>query len=316
MQNTFIFSPVRSDLIERCLYTLYKYTPPNFYVYLIDQTPKGLNSELLRNKYKNLMYIRTPRTMTHHAGNLGFAKSANLGIQLVETPYFTLSNDDIEFVNRRWWQGVMDTFAKVEASTPDRPAVMVNPASIKLPDWSVGLPKGEHHYILPYKEKYTEDDYTDLVEKEHYINEHLTLMPGSVIDGVVMYESVFDTRKFLEVGLLDERFYVGMGEDYDWNCRANMKGYRSVGTTLSWVYHHWSMSFSALQEQEEIKETVDRGLEWNNSPEKWGEHFDHWGLSCTKCENRLRSDSKNEWATCPNHPDEKYKMPENTITPL
>lgn len=315
MQNTFIITPVRPDLIERCLETLYKHTVPNFYVYLIDQTPKGLNSELLRNKYKNLMYIRTPRTMTHHAGNLGFAKVANLGISLVETPYFTLCNDDVEFVNRKWWQGVMDTFTKVEASTPDRPAVMVNPASIKLPDWSVGLPKGEHHYILPYKEKYTEDDYTDLVEKEHYINEHLTLMPGSVIDGVVMYESVFDTRKFLEVGMLPEQHYPGMGEDYWWGARANMFGYRSVGTTLSWVFHHWSKSFESLQAQEEIKETLDTNLIWNDNNADWGENFDHWGMKCTQCEERMRT-KDGITAICPNHPQEVYKMPEARTTPL
>lgn len=317
MDNTFIIPCIRTDLIERCLETLYKYTPPNFYVYVIDQTILGLPAEKLRAKYKNLMIIRTPRTSTHHAGNLGFAKASNLGIQLVETPYFTLCNDDVEFINRKWWWGAMDTFKKVEEATPDRPAVMVNPASLKLPDWSVGLPKGQDHYILPYKDKYSEDDYDYLLNQDHFINEHLTIKPGSVIDGVVMYCSVFNTERFMEVGMLPERYYVGGGEDYSHNCRANMHGYRSVGTTLAWVYHHWSMTFKSIQEQEEIKATVDEALSWNNNHEEWGEQFDSWGIKCTQCGNRLQVNKDYvNIATCPKHPEEKYQMPPISRTPL
>lgn len=231
----------------------------------------------LRDKYKNLMIIRTPRTDTHTKGNLGFAKATNMGISLVETPYFTMCNDDVEFINRKWWWGCMDTFDKVADATPDRPAVMVNPASIKLPDWSVGRPKGDDFYILPYKKKYSEEDWQHLVNDEHYVNEYLTIMPGTLIDGVTMYCSVVRTDRFLKIGILDERFYPGGGEDYDYNCRANLTGFRSVGTTMSWVFHHWSKSFATIQEQQATKDLIDDKLRWNNNNEKWGENFDIWG---------------------------------------
>lgn len=276
--NTFLIPIIRGDLIERCLDTLYKNTPPNFYVYVIDQTVDGIDSNRLRNKFKNLMVIRTPKSDVHTTGNLGFAKATNLGIQLVDTPYFTMCNDDVEFINRKWWWGVMDTFTKVAEATPDRPAVLVNPASTKLPDWSVGRPKGEDHYIIPYKKKYSQEDWDFLVNEDHYVNEHLTITPGSVIDGVTMYCSVFDTRKFLEVGMLNEKFYPGGGEDYDWNCRSNIHGYRCVGTTLSWVFHHWSISMSSMSEEEAIKKELrQENLVWNNNNELWGEGFDVWG---------------------------------------
>lgn len=277
MENTFVIPIIRTDLIERCLETLYNNTPPNFYVYVIDQSPKGIDMNL-RDKYPNLMIIRSPKTQIHTKGNLGFSKATNLGISLVETPYFTMCNDDVEFVDRRWWWGVLDTFKKATESTPDRPCMMVNPGSIRLPDWSVGRPSGDHHDILPYKKKYTPEEYDHLVNDEHYINEHLTLMPGSVIDGVTMYCSVFETKKFLEVGLLNEKFYPGGGEDYDYNCRANMAGYRCVGTTMSWVWHHWSKSFATIQEAESVKELIDDNLRWNNNNELWGENFDIWGM--------------------------------------
>lgn len=283
MENTFIIPIIRDDLIERCLETLYKNTVPNFYVYVIDQTPNGIDMNL-RDRYQNLMIIRSPRTLTHTKGNLGFSKATNLGIALVETPYFTMCNDDVEFIDRRWWFGVQDTFKKATESTPDRPCMMVNPGSIRLPDWSVGRPSGDHHDILPYQQKYSKEEYDHLVNDEHYINEHLTLMPGSVIDGVTMYCSVFKTKMFLEVGLLNEKFYPGGGEDYDYNCRANMHGYRCVGTTMSWVWHHWSKSFATIQEADAIKDLIDEKLRWNNNNELWGEGFDIWGVKDMKPE--------------------------------
>lgn len=276
MINTFIIPIIRDDLIEKCLETLYKNTEPNFYVIIVDQTVSGIDVNL-RDRFKNLTILRTPKTDIHTTGNLGFSKANNFAFKLVETPYFTMCNDDVEFIHKDWWQGVLDTFELIEKQTPDRPAVMVNPATVKLPDWSVGAPAGEDFYILPYKEEYTTEEWNSLVNDPHYVNERLTIMPGTVIDGVTMYCSVVHTERFKEVSLLNEKFYPGGGEDYDYNCRANIKGYRSVGTTLSWVFHHWSMSMT-YEQREEIKGLIQPELKWNNNNELWGENFDIWGV--------------------------------------
>lgn len=311
--NTFVIPIVRPDCIERCLETLYEYTPDNFYVYIVDQTKNGINMNL-RDKYKNLMVIRTPRTDKHTTGNLGFTQGSNLAIQLVQTPYVTFLNDDVEFINIKWWQGVLDTFEMVEKTTPERPAMIVNVASIKLPDWSVGKPKGEDHYIIEYKDKYTEEDWDNLINDEHYINEHLTIKPGSVIDGINLYCSVTDTKKLIEVGMLDEYWYPGGADDYDLCCRASMYGYRSVGTTLSWVFHHWSKSFQAVQDEEDVRSIVQDELRHGNLNDKWGERFDLWGVRCEKCDSILKVRGNN--AYCDKHCDLVYEMPSNTIEEL
>lgn len=315
IENTFVIPVIRPDLIERCLETLYKNTVPNFYVYLIDQTVDGLDSTKLRNQYRNLMVIRTPRSNRHTTGNLGFAKATNLGIKLVDTPYFTMCNDDVEFIDRRWWGGVMDAFKKTTTATPDRPCMMVNPGSVKLPDWSVGRERGDDFYILPYKERYTKQDYSSLIEEQHYVNEHLTLMPGSVIDGVVFYCSVFETEKFREVGFLDEKFYPGGGEDYDYNTRANMHGYRCVGTTMSWVFHHWSKTLSAEDSQKIREQLQQPELRWNNNDEKWGKGFDIWGMKCQECGETLQLD-KDEFVCYQHQPITSLPAPKTTIQPL
>lgn|SRR3990167_8919242 len=315
-ENTFVFPIIRSDLIEKCLETLYKYTPPNFYVYIIDQSIKGVDMNL-RDKYPNLMIIRTAKSDVHRTGNLGHSQGANLGIQLTQTPYVTIMNDDVEFVHKDWWQGIMDTFEQVEKATPTRPPLMVNAASIKLPDWSVGKPKGEDHYILPYKENYTDEDWDYLVNQEHYVNEHLTIKPGTVVDGINLYCSVVDTRRLLEVGLIDDYWYPGSANDYDLCCRASMSGYRCVGTTKSWVFHHWSVSFQDVQDKVEMSELVQDELKHGDLRDKWGDRFDLWGVRCTQkgCDEILHTDDGIK-AICPKHPDEVYAMPENTVSPL
>lgn len=267
------------------------------------------------------MIIRPPRTNTHEHGNLGFAKATNLGIAMVETPYFTMCNDDVEFINRAWWWGVLDTFKMVSEQTPDRPAMMVNPASTKLPDWSVGRPAGEHHYIIPYKKRYSQEDWDFLMTEDHYVNEYLTIKPGTVIDGVTLYCTVTKTKEFHDVGMLDEAYYPGGAEDYDYCCRASLKGYRCVGTTLSWVFHHWSKSFATIADKKLAKELIDEDLRFGDHNIKWGydkdgkPRFDLWGVSCLQCGKKLIT-VDNITATCVDHEDEIFDIPQSKIVSL
>lgn len=272
----------------------------------------------LRDKYKNLMIIRAPKSDLHYTGNLGHSQATNLAMRLVETPYVTFLNDDVEFIHKDWWRGIMDTFTKVEKATPTRPPLLVNAASIKLPDWSVGKPKGEDHYILPYKRDYTDEDWHSLVNDPHYVNEHLTIQPGTVIDGINLYCSVADTRRLIEVGMTDDFFYPGNANDYDLCCRASMFGYRCVGTTLSWVFHHWSVSFQSVADKEEMQALVQDELKRDDHlRDKWGDRFDLWGVRCSRkdCDEIMHT-SDGVKAICPKHPDEVYAMPENTYMPL
>jgi len=299
--------------IDRCLETLYKYTDKgSFYVYIIDQTILGLDATRLRNTYANLMVIRTPKSDYHYTGNLGHSQGSNLGIRLVETPYFTLLNDDVEFINKGWWQGVLDTFDRVQEATPDRPALLVNVGSLKLPDWSLGRASGNDFYILPHKKDYSQEDWDFLVNEDHYINEHLTLHPGSVIDGINLYCSVADTKKFLDVGMLDDRYFPGNANDYDYSCRAYMRGYRCVGTTLSWVYHHWSVTFHSNEDMQALDIPEIRNGDLN---EKWGDRLDIWGVRCPECRDAMRTED-NKTAYCPKHPAEFYDIPQSKISPL
>ena len=256
----------------------------------------------------------------HSTGNLGFQQAVDLGLRLVDTPYTLILNDDVEMISEHWFQGTMDTFTKVEEATPTRPALLVNVGSVKLPDWSVGKPKGEDHYILPYKSEYTKEDWDFLVNEDHYVNEHLTIRKGSVIDGINLYASMIDTKKLLEVGGLDHLWYPGSAGDYDLSCIASMFGYRCVGTTLSWCFHWWSKTF---EDTEQMQLLVQDELKHLDLREKWGSRedgkpiHDLWGVRCNleNCDEIMHTDDGIK-AICPKHPESVYAMPENTIAPL
>lgn len=314
--NTFIIPVIITTYIERCLECIYANTKESsFYVYILDQTVNGLDATKLRNKYRNLMIIRTPKSDRHYTGNLGFAKATNLGISLVTTPYFTMLNDDVEIIYKDWFQGVLDTFAQVEHDTPNTPAVLVNPASTRMADWSLGRASGDHFDVIPHKDKYDDEDWRVLTQEDHYVNEALTLHPNIVIDGVAMYASVCDTTKFLEVGYLDERWYPGSAEDYDWGSIAYMKGYRCVGTTKSWVFHWWSSSMKAAREEDDIKSLMQDELRQGDLGDKWPDNrFDLWGYKC-ECGKNMRS-ADGKIAVCPEHPDKTFVIPESEIQPL
>lgn len=259
--NTFICLVTLQVGIEKTLETLYKYNEPDtFYVYLIDQTLNGLPLEW-RDKYPNLMYIRTPKTQTHPTGNLGFSMGNNIGISMVRTPYFTLLNDDVEFINAAWFPAIMEEFKR------NPKAIALNPGTPRLVDVDE---KGERIELVPYKQEWSEEDYQQLLDG-------VWTLPFAVITkdtlfwGVMPWCCVFDTEKFKEVGPLEEKFYPSGGEDHDWVARCAAKGYECFITHKAWAWHWWHSSRGLeAQASEEYKKLAVPNRVWNNLDEKWG----------------------------------------------
>lgn len=292
--NTFIIPIIQPNYIGKMLETLYKYTEPNFNVIVIDQT----TTREAQDKYEKLSHI-----WLRPYRNLGFSKAMNTGIKLAQTEYVTLCNDDLEFMNKAWWQGVLDTFEM------DHHIIAVNPNSPKEGSWGYGyrmdnkdtwvppdsfvvepenkesvypkLPDGSGLY---YKPEYTEEDYQFL------LNSHPQWQPGTLCDGIAMWCTIFKRSGLEKVGLLDEKFYPGGGEDYDMNCRAyscsyptprelcNLEfHYRMVGTTKSWVWHHWGKSKDSISGKDPTNQLFASRKRWNANEELWPDGFDIWG---------------------------------------
>ena len=255
--NTFIFNPIRKDYIQKALETLYEYTDmENNRVIVIDQTLDGLfeNWEVWQTIHPLIHLYMHPHR------NLGFSKSMNEGLIHAlrwESQYATVCNDDIEFINKKWWDGILETFNQ------DEKIMAVNPMSLREPGWGYGLDHGKYIDLLQYKEIYTEEDYDFLlkgdfsairkqimesgelppeVQKNWERGLGLPAQKNGVIDAIATWCTTFKRESLLEFGLFDEKYYPGGGEDYDMNARIYRKDCRMVGTTKSWVWHWWGSS--------------------------------------------------------------------------
>lgn len=281
--NTIIIPFIRSDFIGPMLDSLSMYGNHDYNVIAIDQT-EDLTAQK-ENEHKTHLWIRPYR-------NLGFSKAMNLGIQLAQTPYITLANDDLVFFDKRWWGGILDTFAM------DERIIAVNPMSPKEGAWGYGLrddnkdtwqpPRGyirapgDPNGIVPDHATELTSGYYDWL-----LSKHPSWHEGTVCDGIAMWCTVFKREGLQEIGLLDERFYPGGGEDYDMLCRSYSCAWptprekcderfhrRMVGTTRSWVWHHWGKSRQL--------HTTSEGLfssrpAWNELGTLWPDGNDQWG---------------------------------------
>jgi len=282
IQSTFIFNPVRNDFLGRAIETLYKYTDmTNNKVIVVDQTKSGWIGRIPEKVHLWL----TPHR------NLGFAKSHNEGILHAlhwGSKYIVCANDDIEFINKAWWQGVLDTFAMEDK------IMAVNPESPRIPLWGYGRPHGEYVDILKHKKEYTQEDYDyllagdfkdwqdvgELKSQEPVLPASFPLKKEGVCDAVAMWLTCFKRECFERFGLFDERFYPGGGEDYDYDARVYREGGRLVGTTKSWAWHWWGGSKDTVGK---LDANIDKELCWQDNSYLWpkerneGKQMDPWG---------------------------------------
>lgn len=276
IENVFIYNPVRNDYIHRCLETLYANTDmTNMKVIVVDQTLDGLSLDMT----KVHMVIRPHR-------NLGFSKSMNEGIIHAlrwGAKYITCANDDIEYMDPRWWDGIIETFEKYG----DR-VMAVNPMSPREPGWGYGLPHGQNIDLMEYKTEYSPADYDfllkgDFSSLESILPKTFPRQKNGVIDAIATWHTTFRSEHFEEIGLFEEKFYPGGGEDYDMDARAYRRDYRMLGTTLSWVWHHWGSSKDKESEYKSQPLPVIDSLRWNGAGELWpreknnGCSMDPWG---------------------------------------
>ena len=278
VENVFIIPVLRNDFVEDCIKSVYKYTPGNFKIIVVDQTKLGLPD--IEGVH---LRIRPNR-------NLGFAKACNEGMIHAlhwRSKYITCWNDDIKCIHKSWWQGILDTF-NMESTNE---ILAVNPESLKIPLWGYGRPPNEYVEILDYKENYTDEDYNLLLKgdfshlKEKYPNlpKSFPLSYVGVCDAFAAWGAVFKRKHFDLIGMWDERFYPGGAEDYDMMTRVYSRNYRAVSTRKSWVFHLWGKSKDEQAKAQETGMVIDPERHWADTtylwPPSWNENhnMDVWG---------------------------------------
>ena len=272
----YIVAPIHEKFTSRWFHTMYKYSKPDsFKVILVDQIKGGISANLWGEiKDKVHLYIRPP----HY--QFGYAKAMNEGIIHAlhwGADIICPSNDDLEIINPRWIDGIYKTFDL------DKRIVGVCPMSPRHAGWGYGV--DYYPEVLPYKEEYSEEEYDYLLKGDfsNYKGKLPDSFPrklgGTVIDGAVFVMPYFKRELFEKVGLMDEHFWPGSGEDMDLMARAYQQNMRIVSTSYSWIWHWWSKSkdlFAATELENEYYRPNHHKY-WNNMSELWPEGHDPWG---------------------------------------
>jgi GT2 family glycosyltransferase len=241
IEATFVFVPIRPDYIEDALKSLYAKTPIEFRVVVVDQTVAGIYDQV--KDYAD-MYIKVKR-------NLGFSKANNEGIihgLHWGSKYIVACNDDVLFIDERWWPGIIEQFERYPEMMAVNPASVIEPGwgyglnesgwvpGNSCPDWGVAVgadiwPKKSDGKPLTFEEAMTKEGYDFMLEhrKGH-------------IEGFAGWCVVGKREMWEKVGLYDERFWPGGGEDYDLAHRIYVAKGRCSATLSSFVWHYWGKS--------------------------------------------------------------------------
>ena len=260
--NTFVFPIIRRDYVIPALDTLRRWTPKNFKVIVVNQARYDPDFEKTLWGSADLV-IRTKL-------NYGFAQAANMGMRLATTEYVTVCNDDVLFLPY-WWEGVIETFERFPK------ALGVVPMSPKEPGWGYGEKGYRIHATLEECRERPEAVVKRLTEEWN----------GAVIDGFPCWCATFKREPWLELGMFDERFIPGGGEDYDCLARAYQAGYRMLASSYAWVWHHWGQS---KDEPDGFKTALRQARpHWNKLSTKgfgaeglWDPDLCQWGRNCTR----------------------------------
>lgn len=318
----FVYPVIRDDFIYKSVESLYKYTK-DFVLIVVDQTINGLDRAWC-DKYVTL-YIRQK--------NQGFSNAANKGIihalRDQTIPYISVVNDDTEFMYDGWFDDALlefETDPKIVAVCPESPRIplwgygrpheeyidLVEYKEQYTPEDIAFLKSGDYEKLL---ERYPAEP-MDLPERlpdgradwqgktyipveqrkelPNYGQMTFPLTKRGVIDAIAMWLPIFKREALIELGLFEEKYVWGGGEDYDMNTRAYSCAWpverdvcdesqhrRMVSTMKSWVWHWWGKS-------KDIKGTLDPKLfegkeAWNDANYLWppeinqGRFMDPWG---------------------------------------
>jgi GT2 family glycosyltransferase len=194
---------------KQCIDSIKQRTFAPYHILVIDN---GSTDETVQE-------LRKDRTIFHieNTCNQGFARGMNIGIELVHTPFFVLSNSDV--VVTLGWLSMMLKHMKT-----DKDLMVLGPRSnyVSGPQECANVPYKTDAEMLKYAESRTANITT----------------PLSYFFRIVFFFALFRTETILRVGFLDERFALSNYEDDDYCMQIASKNLRAAYDNTVFI-HHW-----------------------------------------------------------------------------
>ncbi len=172
-----------------------------------------------------------PMTSIRLPENLGFIKASNLALKQVKpNEHALLLNDDTQITDPFWLERMVQTLESDDA---------------------IGAVGPTSNYVLGWQ---------SVEYSAHLPMQHDTKF-------LIGFCMLISNRALAKVGLLDERFGMGMNEDLDYSIRLAEAGYRLLVDRSVFVLHYGSGSIKRLDESFADQEMRTRQMLLN----KWGE---------------------------------------------
>ena len=202
------------EYTKQCIDSIKKKTQLPYKIIVIDNGSTDNTVEKLRSDL-SLYHIE-------NTSNLGFSAGFNVGLMVVDTPYFVLSNSDVVVTDG--WLNRMSIHIK-----SDKDLVILGPMS--------------NHVSGPQMIK--DVPYNDEEQLDEYAKIHSRrgVLPITYFQRIVFFFTLFKTRVLQEIGFLDEIFGKGNFEDDDYCMRIAVKGLKSAYDNTVFIHHYGSRGF-------------------------------------------------------------------------
>jgi GT2 family glycosyltransferase len=219
-----------------CLESILTYTPEDqFELVIVDNASKDGTPEHLRSFAQGRKNVRLILNET----NKGYAGGNNDGLRVAAGDCIVLLNNDT-LVTPGWLDSLLAPLER------DRSIGMICPITNSAGnEQTVALPSLNEENYVEVAGRYTRRNAGHLFDTEK-LGFYCVAMRRDVLE---------------KVGLLDEKFGLGMFEDDDYCLRVKNAGYRLVINEGCFIYHKGSLSFKKL-ESKEYQQIFERNREY------------------------------------------------------
>ena len=169
-------------------------------------------------------HLRQDNAIYHieNSHNTGFACGFNIGLGLVDTPYFVISNSDV-VMTKGWLKRMSEHLSE----KPDLMAIGPRSNYVSGPQIVRGCAYNTAQGLIDFAAQFDKGN----------------MDPAVFIKRIVFFCTLFKKEVLSKVGFLDEIFENGNYEDDDYCIRIHKKGFKCAIDNTVFIHHYGSQTF-------------------------------------------------------------------------